>query len=148
MVTFRSERPEGPSSDASRSGDDDPDSGTARRRRIASMRSIIVAATILGILDAGLLLGSGAGLVRAILGGVLMGGFIVFGMRTIVRLRLRYRPVHDDPSTRDPSAVPPRGGWATPTRGQSSLSRIGRNLRDIWRPRPPRERRERGDRRP
>ena len=117
------------------------DDDSARRRRIPSPRAIAIAAVVLGTLDASLLRASGATWVRSALGGVLMAGFIVFGMRAIVRLRLRYRPEYDDPSTRDPAAPPPRGGWATRTGGQSILARAGKAINEIWRPRPPRTRR-------
>ncbi len=119
-----------------------PEDG-ARRRHIPTMRAIVIAATVLGVLDTSLLRASGAAWVRAILGGVLMGTFIVFGMRAIVRLRLRYRPQHRPPEERDPSAPPPRGGWATQTAGQSMVARIGRAASGLRRPRPPRDRRDR-----
>ena len=119
-----------------------PEDG-ARRRHIPTMRAIVIAATVLGVLDTSLLRASGAAWVRAILGGVLMGTFIVFGMRAIVRLRLRYRPQHRPPEERDPSAPPPRGGWATQTAGQSMVARIGRAAGGLRRPRPPRDRRGR-----
>lgn len=119
-----------------------PEDG-AHRRRIPTVRAIIIAATVLGVLDTSLLRASGAAWVRAIIGGVLMGTFIVFGMRAIVRLRLRYRPQYQPPEERDPSAPPPRGGWATQTAGQSMVARIGRAASGLRRPRPPRDRRGR-----
>lgn len=117
--------------------------GLVRRRRIPGTRAIVIAAAVLSVLDLWLLRSTGASWLRSCLGALLMGAFVVFAMRAIVRLRLRYRPHYEAPEARDPSAPPPAGGWATKTRGQSFVSGMSRALSGLRRPRPPRDRRDR-----
>ena len=106
----------------------------ASRRRLPSMRGIVASGLVLGAADVALVRAAAGDWPRSLLGGALMAGFVIYAMRSIVRLRRRYRPDVAPTSQRAPSATPPPGGWANPTAGQSFVARVRRILEATRRP--------------
>ncbi len=75
---------------------------------------------------------------RALFSAAFLGVFTGFGLAWVTRIRRRVRPEVADPDSRDPSAAPPVGGWANPSKSQTSLGRLGRALGSFGRSRRPR----------
>lgn len=107
------------------------------RRTLASPRACV----IVGIVAFGvqlLIVGSnGVAWPRALFSAAFLGLFTGYGLWLMTKMRRRVRPEVAQPDERDPSAPPPVGGWANPSKGQNVLGRFGRALRSFLRGRRP-----------
>ena len=95
-------------------------------RRRPSARVLGSVAGLGGLIDAALLIRSGAAVGRALVAGLFMGAFVWFGLWSVTAIRFRIRPEDVAAGDVDATDRPRAGGWANPTSGQRFLRRLAR----------------------
>ena len=109
------------------------------RRNLASPRACVIVGAVAFVVQLLIVKSNGVAWPRALSSAAFLGLFTGFGLWWVTTMRRRVRPEIAKPDERDPSAPPPVGGWANPSRGQDVLGRFGRALRSFLKgPRPPR----------
>lgn len=108
------------------------------RRTLASPKACVAVGVAAFVIQLAIVRSGGLAWPRALFSSAFLGMFTGFGLAWVTKMRRTVRPENAGPDERDPSAPPPVGGWANPSKGQSSLGRFARAFRSFARERRPR----------
>lgn len=107
------------------------------RRNLASPRACVIVGIVAFGVQLLIVATNGVPWPRAFVSAAFLGVFTGYGLWWMTKMRRTVRPEVAKPDERDPSAPPPVGGWANPSKGQNILGRFGRALASFFRGRRP-----------